>query len=69
MWFRPYTREARDDTSGFEHGAPLDAVLHHHTLFLVCRLEACGHPKHCTAAMSELVACTQCLWARWTRAR
>lgn len=22
MWFRPYTREARDDSSGFEHGAP-----------------------------------------------
>ena len=21
MWFRPYAREARNDTSGFEHGA------------------------------------------------
>ena len=69
MWFRPYTREARDDTSGFEHGAPLDAVLHRHMLILVYKLEAYGHPKHCTAAISELMACAQYLRARWTRAR
>ena len=57
MWFRP--REARDDTSGFEHGAPLAAVLHHHMLFLVYRLGTYEHPKHCTAAMSGS-ACAEC---------
>lgn len=48
MWFRPYTREARDDTSGFEHGAPLIAMINHRN----------GQPLHAVPSICKCIMLT-----------